>query len=62
MASRGIRRLLRDDFRPFDPPSDRYWDEEGRLRPRAEIANGLWETIKGTAREALGLPGARPGG
>lgn len=40
----------------------RYWDEEGRLRPREEISHGLWETMKGTARQALGLPGARPGG
>lgn len=40
----------------------RYWDEEGRLRPRAEVSAGLWEGMKGTMRDLAGLPSARPEG
>lgn len=36
-----------------------YWDEEGRLRPRAEVMGGIWDDMRGTARTALGLPAAR---
>ncbi len=38
----------------------RYWDEEGRLRPRAEVSGELWQTMQCTMRNLAGLPSARP--